>query len=91
VGPFSSRVLVSVAYVDLMIFRHHFVKTDVTSWESQVALFKEATEKSPGKHLDVVVANAGIGESDPEMFLPQADLSECDQKLYQTARYPKRN
>jgi NAD(P)-dependent dehydrogenase (short-subunit alcohol dehydrogenase family) len=90
VGPFSSRVLVSVVYVDLMIFRHHFVKTDVTSWESQVALFKEATEKSPGKHLDVVV-NAGIGESDPEMFLPQADLSECDQKLYQTARYPKRN
>jgi NAD(P)-dependent dehydrogenase (short-subunit alcohol dehydrogenase family) len=91
VGPFSSRVLVSVAYVDLMIFRHHFVKTDVTSWESQVALFKEATEKSPGKHLDVVVANAGIGESDPEMFLPQADLSECDSKLYQTARYPKTN
>jgi NAD(P)-dependent dehydrogenase (short-subunit alcohol dehydrogenase family) len=81
VGPFSFRVLVSVAYVDLVILRHHFIKTDVTSWDSQVALFKEAMEKSPGKHLDVVVANAGIGESDPEMFLPQADLSECDQKV----------
>jgi len=61
-----------------LVCRHHFVKTDVTSWESQVALFKEAMEKSPGKHLDVVVANAGIGESDAEMFLPQADLSETE-------------
>lgn len=33
-------------------------------------------EKSPGKHIDVVVANAGIGESDPEMFLPKANLGE---------------
>jgi NAD(P)-dependent dehydrogenase (short-subunit alcohol dehydrogenase family) len=39
-----------------------FIKTDVTSWESQLALFKE-TIKTHGR-LDVVLANAGIDESE---------------------------
>jgi hypothetical protein len=41
-----------------------------------VNLFKEAIERSPGKHIDVVVANAGIGESDSQMFLPEPSLGE---------------
>ena len=39
-------------------------------------LFKEAIKRSPGKHIDVVVANAGIGESDSQMFLPEPSLGE---------------
>ena len=42
----------------------HFVRTDVTSWESQVALFKEAVKLSHHGGIDVVVANAGVTAMD---------------------------
>ncbi|KAL8710220.1 MAG: hypothetical protein Q9220_005151 [cf. Caloplaca sp. 1 TL-2023] len=41
----------------------HFVHCDVTSWQSQVNLFKEAARLSPHGGIDTVVANAGIAES----------------------------
>lgn len=42
----------------------HFVHCDVTDWQSQVNLFKQAVKLSPHGGLDVVVANAGIAGRD---------------------------
>ncbi|EOA90086.1 hypothetical protein ACJQWK_07669 [Exserohilum turcicum] len=42
----------------------HFVHCDVTDWQSQVNLFKEAVRLSPHGGLDCVVANAGIAGPD---------------------------
>ncbi|KAK9384492.1 hypothetical protein V1515DRAFT_611410 [Lipomyces mesembrius] len=42
---------------------HHFVRCDVTDWQSQVNFFKEATKLSSHGGIDAVVANAGILES----------------------------
>lgn len=42
----------------------HFVQCDVTDWQSQVNLFKEAVKLSPHGGLDCVVANAGIAGHD---------------------------
>jgi NAD(P)-dependent dehydrogenase (short-subunit alcohol dehydrogenase family) len=42
----------------------HFVQCDVTNWQSQVDLFKEAVKLSPHGGLDTVVANAGIAGED---------------------------
>lgn len=39
---------------------HHFIRLDVTSWESQVAAFREAIRLSPHGGLDIVVAGAGV-------------------------------
>jgi NAD(P)-dependent dehydrogenase (short-subunit alcohol dehydrogenase family) len=44
--------------------RVHFVHCDVTDWQSQVNLFKEAVKLSPHGGLDTVVANAGIAGID---------------------------
>lgn len=33
----------------------NFVRCDVTSWESQLAMFKKAREFSPNKEIDIVV------------------------------------
>ena len=41
-----------------------FVKCDVTSWESQLAVFKKAREVSPTSRIDIVVANAGVSTAD---------------------------
>jgi NAD(P)-dependent dehydrogenase (short-subunit alcohol dehydrogenase family) len=38
----------------------HFLSLDVTSWESQVSFFREASKLSPHGGIDCVVANAGI-------------------------------
>lgn len=46
---------------------HHFLYCDVTNWQSQVDFFRTATELSPTKGIDAVVANAGIVE-DPMSF-----------------------
>jgi NAD(P)-dependent dehydrogenase (short-subunit alcohol dehydrogenase family) len=43
----------------------HFVHCDVTDWQSQVNLFKEAAKLSPHGGIDTVVANAGIAGADP--------------------------
>lgn len=42
--------------------QHHFVHVDVTSWQSQAALFQEAVRLSPTGELDAVVASAGISD-----------------------------
>ncbi|KAL8812154.1 MAG: hypothetical protein Q9200_001234 [Gallowayella weberi] len=39
----------------------HFVHCDVTDWQSQVNLFREAVKLSPHGGIDTVVANAGVG------------------------------
>lgn len=41
---------------------HHFVHVDVTSWQSQNALFKEAVALSEHGGIDCVIANAGIAD-----------------------------
>ncbi|KAL8816234.1 MAG: hypothetical protein Q9191_008364 [Dirinaria sp. TL-2023a] len=41
----------------------HFIHCDVTSWASQVNLFKQATKLSPHGGIDSVIANAGIASS----------------------------
>ncbi|KAF2183249.1 NAD(P)-binding protein [Zopfia rhizophila CBS 207.26] len=43
----------------------HFVHCDVTDWQSQVKLFKEAIKLSLHGGIDTVVANAGIAGDDP--------------------------
>lgn len=44
--------------------RVHFVHCNVTEWQSQVNLFKEAVKLSPHGGIDTVVANAGIAGID---------------------------
>ncbi|KAL8675225.1 MAG: hypothetical protein Q9168_000345 [Polycauliona sp. 1 TL-2023] len=41
----------------------HFVHCDVTDWQSQVSLFRQAAKLSPHGGIDTVVANAGIAGS----------------------------
>ncbi len=43
----------------------HFVRCDVTNWQSQVELFKAAAKFSPHGGIDGVVANAGISHFGP--------------------------
>ena len=49
------------------------VRCDVTKWDEQLALFKEAIAHSPNKRIDIVVANAGIGTND--------DISNTDRRV----------
>lgn len=37
-----------------------FVKCDVSKWDQQLALFKDAIANSSAHRVDIVVANAGI-------------------------------
>jgi NAD(P)-dependent dehydrogenase (short-subunit alcohol dehydrogenase family) len=41
-----------------------FIKTNVTSWADQLAVFKTAVSSSPSGRVDIVIANAGISGSD---------------------------
>jgi NAD(P)-dependent dehydrogenase (short-subunit alcohol dehydrogenase family) len=43
----------------------YFVHCDVTDWQSQVDLFKEAVKLSPHGGIDCVVANAGVAGIEP--------------------------
>ncbi|MCJ1474574.1 hypothetical protein MMC13_003233 [Lambiella insularis] len=49
----------------------HFLHCDVTSWPSQVNLFKEAVRLSPHHGIDAVVANAGIADTKLEFENPR--------------------
>ncbi|KAK7941452.1 uncharacterized protein PG986_013839 [Apiospora aurea] len=42
----------------------HYRHCDVTSWESQAVLFRDAVALSPHRGLDAVVVNAGISDTD---------------------------
>ncbi|CAI6333551.1 unnamed protein product [Periconia digitata] len=57
----------------------HFVHCDVTDWQSQVNLFKEAVRLSPHGGIDTVVANAGIAPEPDELLHPK-DLSAAEPK-----------
>lgn len=54
----------------------HFVYCDVTNWQSQVNLFKEAIKLSPHGGIDTVVANAGIAGRDPIMEGQNLDVAD---------------
>lgn len=41
-----------------------FAQCDVRDWNSQLAMFKAALEKSPSKSIDIVCANAGVNQPD---------------------------
>lgn len=43
----------------------HFVQCDVTDWQAQVRMFKEAVRLSPHGGIDCVVANAGVAGIEP--------------------------
>lgn len=45
-----------------------FVKCDVTKWNDQLAMFKQAVANSPNKRVDIAIANAGIAGHDPVFF-----------------------
>ncbi|KAH7037238.1 uncharacterized protein B0I36DRAFT_358965 [Microdochium trichocladiopsis] len=57
---------------------HHYFHCDVTDWSSQVKFFKEAAERSPHGGIDVVVANAGVKDTDNHFDNPTRDLSQLD-------------
>lgn len=57
----------------------HFVHCDVTDWQSQAALFKEAARLSPHGGIDCVVANAGIAGKEP-MHDPSKRLDVAEPK-----------
>jgi NAD(P)-dependent dehydrogenase (short-subunit alcohol dehydrogenase family) len=54
----------------------HFIQCDVTKWQSQVNLFKEAVKLSPHGGLDTVVANAGIAGEDVMQVGRNLDAAE---------------
>jgi NAD(P)-dependent dehydrogenase (short-subunit alcohol dehydrogenase family) len=54
----------------------HFVHCDVTDWQSQVNLFKDAIKLSPHGGIDTVVANAGIAGLDPVQTPKGLDAAE---------------
>ncbi|KAH8703763.1 alcohol dehydregenaseA [Talaromyces proteolyticus] len=45
---------------------HHFIRLDVTSWNSQVIFFRQAAQLSPHGGIDTVVVNAGINNSEEQ-------------------------
>ncbi|KAH7081949.1 hypothetical protein BKA63DRAFT_487599 [Paraphoma chrysanthemicola] len=53
----------------------HFVKTDVTSWDSQLSLFKKTLELYGT--IDIVVVNAGISENE-QAFEDRTDSASGD-------------
>ncbi|KPI36884.1 5'-hydroxyaverantin dehydrogenase [Cyphellophora attinorum] len=58
--------------------RHHFIHLDVTSWQSQVAFFKQAAALSPHGGIDTVVANAGIASAEEIAFVDPPDYANLD-------------
>lgn len=58
--------------------RTTFVKTDVSSWEDNASLFKEAWEWDGQHQIDFFAANAGIG--DRELIAQEFDLDAEPQK-----------
>ncbi|KAI4162712.1 MAG: hypothetical protein LQ342_003599 [Letrouitia transgressa] len=55
----------------------HFFHCNVTNWQSQVELFRQAVKLSPHGGIDVVVANAGTGNS-KNVFEAPDDLNGPD-------------
>ncbi|KAJ5793867.1 hypothetical protein N7457_000466 [Penicillium paradoxum] len=56
--------------------RTKFVKCDVTKWEDQVNLFKEAVKFSPTGRISIVAANAGLGGTNDSVWPPELDADE---------------
>lgn len=64
----SGRSLVSKTKTSTGNKDLHFIKLDVTSWESQVSFFRQACNLSSHGGIDCVVANAGVVNQE-ESFL----------------------
>lgn len=62
----------------------HFVHCNVTDWQSQVHLFKEAVQLSPHGGIDTVVANAGVSGGDPLQFPKDLSVAEPRQPEFKT-------
>ena len=60
-----------------------FVRCDVTSWESQLSVFKHAAKVSSTSSIDIVVANAGISSTDPIFLDDDDDDTEPDEPKLQ--------
>ena len=59
-----------------------FVICDVTSWESQLSVFKKSKQVSPTSRIDIVVANAGVSTAD-QVFLNDIEKAEPDKPKLQ--------
>jgi NAD(P)-dependent dehydrogenase (short-subunit alcohol dehydrogenase family) len=59
-----------------------FVICDVTSWESQLSVFKEAKQVLPTSRIDIVVANAGVSTAD-QVFFNDLEKAEPDKPKLQ--------
>ncbi|KAK5673714.1 hypothetical protein LTS12_029779, partial [Elasticomyces elasticus] len=57
--------------VESELERTKFVKCDVTKWEDQLEMFREAVKFSPTGNIDIVVANAGLAVPQDSIFTPE--------------------
>lgn len=48
------------------------MKCDVTKWEDQLEMFREAVNFSPSGNIDIVVANAGLVSLQDSIFTPES-------------------
>lgn len=48
------------------------MKCDVTKWEDQLEMFREAVKFSPTGNIDIVVANAGLAVPQDSIFTPES-------------------
>lgn len=63
----------------------HYVHCDVTNWQSQVDLFREAVKLSPRGTIDAVVCNAGITDSGNPFAEPVGmDKEEPPKPMFKT-------
>ena len=63
--------------------RAHFVKRNVTSWDDQTQVFREAEPLSPTNRVQFVVANTGIIRAD-EVFAYSEEPSEPESSTIDT-------
>ncbi|KAF2421167.1 NAD(P)-binding protein [Tothia fuscella] len=55
---------------------YQYLKCDVRSWSDQLTVFKAAMTNSPGRNVDIVVANAGITGKDPIWTMDESEDPE---------------
>lgn len=61
------------------------MKCDVTKWEDQLEMFREAVKFSPTGIVDIVVANAGLAVLQDSVFTPESmNLPPLSNKRIQT-------
>jgi NAD(P)-dependent dehydrogenase (short-subunit alcohol dehydrogenase family) len=73
---FGDRDVTRGEQLALELSNCHFVQCDVTNWDDQVQLFREAVSLSTSGKVDYVVANAGITHAD-DVFTFDGKLHNC--------------